>query len=74
MEEDGSSHPLALPELISIAFLKNPKKQNKTVQVNATGQKSFLCCCSYLLQDDRPSVGGVKHIKQLPLIEAPSND
>lgn len=36
--------------------------------------KNFICSCSYLLQDDHPSVGGVKHIKQLPLIEAPSND
>lgn len=29
---------------------------------------------SYLVRDDPPSVGGVKHIKQLPLIEAPLND
>lgn len=29
---------------------------------------------SHLARDDPPSVGGVKHIKQLPLTEAPLND
>lgn len=30
--------------------------------------------CVHLAWDDPPSVGGVEHIKQLPLIEAPLNN